>query len=127
MSFTGIDYDQLKESGIDDIWGFYLAMGKMDQLSYKNISNITGNKMKKSISESIKSILEFFYSMNCITRLDQIVSTIEIYDEKNNMVEVPVNNLDKISPGPFFPNNKFEFDLETLLAAGGVNKTFGIR
>ena len=65
--------------------------------------------------------------MNCITRLDQILSAIEIYDEKNNMVEVPVNNLNKISPDPFFPNSKFEFNLETLLVAGGVNKTFGIR
>ena len=65
--------------------------------------------------------------MNCITRLDQIVSTIEIYDEKNNMVKVPVKNLNKVLPDPFFPNNKFEFNMETLLAAGGVNKTFGIR
>ena len=54
MSFIGIDNHKLEENGINDIWGFYLAMGEKDQVSYKNVSNITGKKIKKSISESIK-------------------------------------------------------------------------
>ena len=47
MSFIGIDDHKLKENGINDIWGFYLAIGKKDQVSYKNVSNITGKKIKK--------------------------------------------------------------------------------
>ena len=47
MSFIGIDDHKLKENGINDIWGFYLAMGEKDQVSYKNVSNITGKKIKK--------------------------------------------------------------------------------
>ena len=47
MSFIGIDDHKLKENGINDIWGFYLAMGEEDQVSYKNVSNITGKKIKK--------------------------------------------------------------------------------
>ena len=47
MSFIGIDDHKLKENGINDIWGFYLAMGEEDQVSYKNVSNITGKKIEK--------------------------------------------------------------------------------
>ena len=47
MSFIGIDNHKLEENGINDIWGFYLAMGEEDQVSYKNVSNITGEKIEK--------------------------------------------------------------------------------
>ena len=47
MSFIGIDDHKLEENGINDIWGFYLAMGEEDQVSYKNVSNITGEKIEK--------------------------------------------------------------------------------
>ena len=63
--------------------------------------------------------------MSSITRLDQIVQFIEVYDAHGEIFEVPVKNLENISPDPFFPNIKFDFDLETL--KGKLNKTFGFR
>ena len=69
---------------------------------------------------------EFFYSRNSISRLDEIIYEIQIFNENNKKVIVPLERLTNVLPDPFFPNSKFEFDLQTLLG-GKVNNSFGFR
>ena len=66
---------------------------------------------------------DFIYGINSVRKLDEILDEIVLYNKQNVEANLPVPH---ISPDPFFPNNKFEFDLATLITER-VNTSFGIR
>ena len=67
--------------------------------------------------------IDFFYAMNSATKLDEILDEIVVLNKENVEVSLPVP---EVFPDPYFPNNKFEFDLTTLLAER-ASTSFGIR
>ena len=107
-----------------DSWDFYLANHRTSSVQAFRNKNISGKAFYHKNNWKL-SFKEVFYNISTIKKLSDIVAYIGVLNKENEDLLIKLDDIPPIYAKPYFPNIKFEVDIEGLVSQ--LNATLKIR